>query len=143
MKLLKSVFLFSTFLLAFSGTSQSKVLRPNVIVIYTDDQGDGDVSALNAEGKVKTPRLDRLANEGIVFTNGHSTDSVCSPSSYGLSTGRNAWRTELKRGVFGSERKCLIEDGRMTLASQLREHGYNTDMVGKWHLGMGFPGTPG
>lgn len=115
-------------------------VRPNVVVIYTDDQGIGDVSCLNPEAKFQTPNLDRLAAEGIRFTDAHCSDTVCTPSRYGLLTGRYSWRTELKRGVFGAERKCLIEDGRMTLASLLRDCGYHTAMVGKWHLGMDFPG---
>ncbi len=116
--------------------------KPNIIVIYTDDQGFGDVSALNPDAKFKTPNLDRLVNEGIAFNNGHSSDSVCTPSRYGLLTGRYCWRTTRKSGVMGSEGTCLIADGRMTLASMLRDNGYNTAMVGKWHLGMDFPGTP-
>ena len=114
---------------------------PNVIVIYTDDQGYGDASCLNPDAKVTTPNLDRLAREGITFTDAHSSDTVCTPSRYGLLTGRYSWRTELKRGVLGAERECLIEDGRVTVASFLRGHGYMTAMVGKWHLGMQFPGT--
>lgn len=117
--------------------------RPNIIVIYTDDQGYGDISALNPAAKFKTPNLDRLVNEGIAFTNGHSAASVCTPSRYALLTGRYPWRTSLKRGVFGAEKKCLIENGRMTLASLLKSNGYHTGMVGKWHLGMDFPGTWG
>ncbi len=116
--------------------------RPNVVVIYTDDQGFGDVSALNPAAKFKTPNLDRLANEGIAFTHAHSADSVCTPSRYGLLTGRYPWRTHLKRGVFGAERECLIDDGRVTIASLLKQNGYHTAMVGKWHLGMDFPGEP-
>ncbi len=115
--------------------------RPNVIVIYTDDQGYGDASCLNAEAKFQTPNIDRLAREGMTFTDGHCSDTVCTPSRYGLLTGRYSWRTKLKRGVFGAERECLIEDGRVTLASLLRDNGYSTGMVGKWHLGMDFPGT--
>lgn len=114
--------------------------RPNVIVIYTDDQGYGDASCLNPDSKFETPNLDRLAREGITFTDGHCSDTVCTPSRYGLLTGRYSWRTELKRGVFQAERKCLIADGRMTLASLFRDQGYQTAMVGKWHLGMDFPG---
>jgi len=113
---------------------------PNIIVIYTDDQGFGDVSCLNPDAKFQTHNLDRLASEGISFTDAHCSDTVCTPSRYGLLTGRYSWRTELKRGVFGAERKCLIEDDRMTLASLLRDHGYHTAMIGKWHLGMDFPG---
>ena len=71
--------------------------KPNVIVIYTDDQGYGDVSALNPNAKFQTPNLDRLAKEGIAFTHGHSPDSVCTPSRYGLLTGRYCWRTKRKR----------------------------------------------
>ena len=115
--------------------------QPNVIVIYTDDQGFGDASCLNSESKFQTPNIDRLAREGMTFTDGHCSDTVCTPSRYGLLTGRYSWRTELKKGVFGAERECLIEDGRMTLASLLRDNGYSTAMVGKWHLGMDFPGT--
>lgn len=117
--------------------------KPNIIVIYTDDQGFGDAGCLNPNAKFRTPALDRLANEGIAFTNAHCSDTVCTPSRYGLLTGRYSWRTVLKTGVFGAERKCLIDDGRMTLASLLRKNGYNTAMVGKWHLGTDFPGDPG
>lgn len=116
--------------------------KPNIIVIYTDDQGIGDVSALNKVAKFKTPNIDRLAKEGIAFTNGHSGSSVCTPSRYSLLTGRYSWRTSLKNGVMKSEATCLIEDGRVTLASLLKSQGYHTGMVGKWHLGMEFPGTP-
>ena len=113
---------------------------PNIVLIYTDDQGYGDVSCMNPESKFQTPNLDRLAREGIHFKDAHCSDTVCTPSRYGLLTGRYSWRTELKKGVFGAERKCLIADDRVTLASMLRENGYSTIMVGKWHLGMDFPG---
>ncbi len=117
--------------------------KPNIIVIYTDDQGYGDASCLNPDSKFKTPNLDRLAAEGVTFTDGHCSDTVCTPSRYGLLTGRYNWRTTLKQGVFGAEKECLIADGRMTLASLLRDNGYHTAMVGKWHLGMDFPGKWG
>ncbi len=116
---------------------------PNIILIYTDDQGYGDASNLNGGAKFETPALDRLAAEGLTFTDGHCSDTVCTPSRYGLLTGRYSWRTHLKRGVFPAEKPCLIEDGRMTLASLLRDNGYDTAMVGKWHLGMDFPGQAG
>jgi len=114
--------------------------RPNVIVIYTDDQGYGDAGCYNPQSKIATPNIDRLAADGVRFTDGHSSDTVCTPSRYGLLTGRYSWRTTLKQGVFGAERTGLIPDGRTTLASLLRENGYATAMVGKWHLGMDFPG---
>ncbi|NNE01317.1 MAG: arylsulfatase [Pirellulaceae bacterium] len=114
--------------------------KPNVIVIYTDDQGFGDASCLNADSKFQTPNLDRLAREGISMTDAHCSDTVCTPSRYGLLTGRYSWRTHLKSGVFGAEKECLIINGRMTLASLLRDQGYHTAMIGKWHLGMDFPG---
>ncbi len=114
--------------------------KPNVLVIYTDDQGYGDAGCYNPNSKIPTPNLDRLAAGGMRFTDGHSSDTVCTPSRYGLLTGRYNWRTTLKRGVFGAEQPGLIPDGRMTLASMLRDQGYATAMVGKWHLGMDFPG---
>ena len=116
---------------------------PNILLIYTDDQGYGDAGSLNDHAKFKTPNLDRLAHEGVSFTDAHTSDTVCTPSRYGLLTGRYAWRTKLKRGVYGAEIECLIPDERMTLASLLRDHGYATAMVGKWHLGMDFPGDRG
>ena len=117
--------------------------KPNIILVYVDDMGYGDASCLNPHAKFKTPNIDRLAREGLTFTDGHSSDTVCTPSRYGLLTGRYAWRTTLKRGVMGAEGKCLIADKRMTLASLLGDNGYATAMVGKWHLGMDFPGTKG
>ena len=131
--------------LGFTAPSMAsgQAMLPNIIVIYTDDQGYGDASNLNAGAKFKTPALDRLAAEGLTFIDGHCSDTVCTPSRYGLLTGRYSWRTHLKRGVFPAEKPCLIEDGRMTLASLLRDNGYDTAMVGKWHLGMDFPGREG
>lgn len=117
--------------------------KPNIILIYTDDQGYGDVSALNPDAKFQTPHLDRLIREGMTFTDGHCSDTVCTPSRYGLLTGRYSWRTRLKRGVMGADAPCLIENGRMTLASLLRDNGYQTAMVGKWHLGIEFVGSTG
>ena len=117
--------------------------KPNIIIIYTDDQGYGDVSALNPNAKFNTPNIDKLAIEGVVFTDGHSSDGVCTPSRYSLLTGRYSWRTSLKKGVLGSEGPCLIKNDRMTIASLLKENGYQTAMVGKWHLQMEFEGKIG
>ena len=135
--------LFSSGFLLFLFASLYATPQPNIIVIYTDDQGFGDASCLNPNAKFQTPNLDRLAKEGLSFTNAHSSDSVCTPSRYGLLTGRYSWRTTLKKGVFQAEVPCLIADDRMTLASLLKKQGYHTGMVGKWHLGMNFPGKPG
>ena len=140
------VILFSLTILLVIGscTSTGETPRkPNIILIYTDDQGYGDVGALNPGAKFRTPNIDRLANEGLIFTDGHSSDGVCTPSRYSLLTGRYSWRTSLKRGVLSSDGPCLIEEDRMTIASLLRDNGYHTAMVGKWHLQMDFAGTLG
>ncbi|MEO2036314.1 MAG: arylsulfatase, partial [Planctomycetaceae bacterium] len=117
--------------------------RPNIVVILTDDQGYGDASCLAEAAKFRTPHIDRLSHKGLTFLDGHSSDTVCTPSRYGLLTGRYSWRTHLKRGVMQAEGDCLISQGRLTLASMLAAQGYQTAMVGKWHLGMDFPGTRG
>lgn len=131
-------------LLLFSiATGAQNIQKPNIVIIYTDDQGYGDVSALNPDAKFRTPNMDKLANEGIIFTDGHSSDAVCTPSRYSLLTGRYSWRTSLKKGVLEADGPCLIEKDRMTIASFLRDNGYKTAMVGKWHLQMEFEGSLG
>ncbi len=140
---LSTVFFFAYFAVATGLAGLLHAEKPNVIVIYSDDQGYGDASCLNPDSKFKTPNLDRLAKEGITFTDAHCSDTVCTPSRYGLLTGRYCWRTTRKTGVMGAEGPCLIADGRMTLATLMRANGYRTAMVGKWHLGMDFPGDPG
>lgn len=110
--------------------------RPNIIFILTDDQGYGDVSHLNPKGRIPTPNVDRLAREGMTFTDAHSGSAVCTPTRYGLLTGRYAWRSRLKSGVLGGLSPRLIEPDRMTVASLLRSQGYRTAAIGKWHLGM-------
>jgi arylsulfatase A len=110
--------------------------RPNIVVILADDLGYGDVSAYNAGSRIATPHLDRLARDGLRFTDAHSGSSVCTPTRYGLLTGRYAWRSRLKAGVLWGNGDTLIEPRRLTLASMLRARGYYTAAVGKWHLGM-------
>jgi arylsulfatase A len=110
--------------------------RPNFVYILCDDLGYGDVSALNPAGKLKTPHMDRVAREGMIFTDAHSGSAVCSPTRYGIITGRYAWRSKLKSGVLGGLSPRLLEPGRMTVASLLKAQGYRTAAIGKWHLGM-------
>jgi len=109
--------------------------RPNIIVILADDMGYGDVSYQNPESKIKTPSIDKLAAEGMYFTDAHAPSALCTPSRYGLLTGRYCWRSRLKRGVFSGYDNHLIEVGRMTIGSMLQQKGYNTACIGKWHLG--------
>ena len=109
--------------------------HPNIIYILADDMGYGDLSCLNEESKIHTENLDRLASQGMIFRDAHSTSSVCTPSRYSLLTGRYNWRSRLKHGVNWGYSERLIEEGRMTVPSLLKSHGYNTGCVGKWHLG--------
>ena len=117
--------------------------HPNIIFILADDQGFGDVSALNADSKIPTPNIDRIAAEGMIFEDGHSSSSVCTPTRYSVLTGRYHWRTHLQKGVLGGFSRPLISSGRLTVASLLKDHGYATACIGKWHLGMDWPLTEG
>ena len=112
--------------------------NPNVLLIYADDLGYGDVGCYNPESKVPTPYMDRLAVEGIRFTDAHSPSTVCTPSRYSVMTGRMAFRLNYA-GVFtGVQGPCLIADDRLTLPEMLRDRGYETALFGKWHIGMTF-----
>ena len=111
--------------------------KPNIVVILCDDLGYGDVKANNPEGKIATPNFDRLAREGVRFTDAHTSSSVCTPTRYGLLTGRYNWRSRLQSGVLGGLSPRLIEDGRVTVAAMLKAEGYRTAVIGKWHLGLG------
>ncbi len=108
---------------------------PNIIFVLADDLGYGDVQCLNPErGKIATPGIDRLAREGMVFTDAHSGASVCTPTRYGLMTGRYSWRTRLQKGVVEGFSPCLIAADRPTVAGFLKSQGYHTAIIGKWHL---------
>ncbi|MCL3852727.1 sulfatase-like hydrolase/transferase [Parabacteroides sp. GYB001] len=109
--------------------------KPNIVFIFADDMGYGDVSALNENSKLKTTNIDRIANEGVIFTDAHSSSSVSTPSRYSLLTGRYNWRSDLKDGVLYGYDKALIPQDRRTIANVLGECGYQTAAIGKWHLG--------
>ena len=111
--------------------------RPNIVFIMADDMGYGDLGCYNKKSKVPTPNMDRLARQGIRLTDAHSPSAVCTPTRYGVLTGRYSWRTRLKRGVLWGFSPALIDTGRTTVASLLKQRGYNTGCVGKWHLGLG------
>jgi arylsulfatase A len=111
--------------------------RPNIVVILADDLGYGDLGCYNRDSKIPTPHLDRLARQGTRFTDAHTPSSLCTPTRYGLLTGRYCWRTSLRRGVLNGEDPYMIEMGRVTIASMLQQAGYETACIGKWHLGLG------
>ena len=111
--------------------------RPNIVFIMADDMGYGDPGYYNKESKVPTPNINRLAKEGIRMTDAHSPSAVCTPTRYGVLTGRYSWRSRLKKGVLWGFSPALIETGRVTVASLLKSNGYHTGCVGKWHLGLG------
>ena len=116
----------------------SEPRRPNIVFILADDLGYGDLTCLNSESKIPTPNMDSLAAEGMFFTDAHSPSAVCTPTRYGILTGRYSWRSRLKSGVLNGYSEPLIEDTRLTVPSFLKKHGYTTGCVGKWHLGLGW-----
>ncbi|MEO2016352.1 MAG: arylsulfatase [Fuerstiella sp.] len=120
------------------GTHAASPARtsPNIVFILADDMGYGDLGCYGAE-KIKTPNIDRLATEGILFTDGHCGASTCTPTRYGLMTGRHAWRSWCKYSALSTNAPLLIEEDRVTIASFLKSAGYSTSIVGKWHLGYG------
>lgn len=140
------IFLFSVCLFIFYGFGKVKSKPPqdppNIVLIVADDLGYGDIGAYGAQ-KIQTPNIDKLADNGVRFTDAHSATSLCSPSRYAILTGRYPWRTRLKRSVVPSWGKPLIHKDRMTIASLLKKKGYYTAGVGKWHLGLNWPMKPG
>jgi arylsulfatase A len=131
--------LSATALLLPGCSSISRLRRPkqktNIVFILADDLGYGDISSLNPDSKIKTPNIDRLASAGMIFTDAHSGSAVCTPTRYGILTGRYAFRSSLKSGVLGGYSSHLIDPQRMTVADLLKKHDYHTACIGKWHLG--------
>jgi arylsulfatase A-like enzyme len=122
----------------FAMGAQSQSRKPNVVIVLADDLGYGDLSCYGAT-KVRTANCDRIAKEGVRFTNAYTPSSVCSPTRYGLMTGRYCWRTSLQRQVLNVNAPLHIEPSRLTLGSLFKKHGYATAAIGKWHLGYGNP----
>lgn len=137
MRIILSVFASILLLMSCSSAKQKKqeAKKPNIIYILADDMGVGDVGAYNNDCKIKTSGLDRLAAGGMIFTDAHTSSSVCTPTRYGILTGRYNWRSTLKEGVVTGKDKALIPNERTTVASILKQQGYNTAFIGKWHLG--------
>ena len=131
---MKNVFLATAAILSLLSCTE-KQKQPNIIFILADDMGYGDVSYFDNNSKLKTENLDRMAQEGVVFTDAHSSSSVSTPTRYGILTGRYNWRSTLKNNVLYGYDKTLIPADRETMASMLRKNGYTTAGIGKWHLG--------
>ena len=126
---------------AFSSlVAGQKPEKPNIIIIYADDLGYGDVSCYGAT-RLKTPNIDRLANQGLRFTNAHCTSATSTPSRYSLLTGEYAWR-RTGTGILPGDASAIILPDRITLPSIMKNAGYSTGVVGKWHLGLGPAGGP-
>lgn len=125
------------FSLSLIAPGQAAVAPPNVVVIITDDLGYGDLGCYGAT-RLKTPHVDRLAAGGVRFTNGYAPSSTCTPTRYSLLTGEYAWRqTEKRTAILDGDAPLCIEPGRATLPQSLKNAGYRTGVVGKWHLGLG------
>jgi arylsulfatase A len=118
---------------ALIGCTESETKQPNIVIIYADDMGYGDLNVQNPDSKIPTPFLDQLASEGMRFTDAHSSSGICSPSRYALLTGTYHWRRQ--HGIVGSFGKPFFNESDITLPDVLRENGYTTACIGKWHLG--------
>ncbi len=133
-RLLTSSLLLTISAAAYSADAQ----RPNVVIIYADDLGFGDVSCYNPNSKIITPNIDALAKKGVQFTDAHPSSSISSPSRYGLLTGQYSWRTDIKRFNPAPGEELWVSTDRLTIASLLDEQGYNTAAIGKWGLGANY-----
>ena len=136
MKLLKQTCIVLTAIILFGySTSEVSETPPNIIFILADDLGYGDVSCYNENSKINTPHIDKLGSEGVIFTDAHTSSAVCTPTRYGILTGRYNWRSTLKKYVLNGYSKALIPQDRKTIAGFLKDNGYKTAGIGKWHLG--------
>lgn len=121
---------------SFSYAQNENSKKPNIIYILADDLGIGDLTTYNENGKIQTPNLDEMAKQGLKFTDAHTSSSVCTPTRYGILTGRYNWRTPLKEFVTWGNSPMLIKKDRLTVAKLLQNNGYKTAIIGKWHLGL-------
>ncbi len=137
------VLLFFIFSCSAPQKEKGKEVLPNILFIFADDMGYGDMGNYNPASKIPTPHLDKLASEGIKFTNAYCPVSVCSPTRYALMTGQYPWRSWRKTGVMRNYEPSMIEEGTLTLPQMLSNAGYQTVGFGKWHLGTTFPTTDG
>ncbi len=136
-----SILIYSTLIFVWSGCSRIEAQdRPNIVIILADDFGIGDIQAHFPKNKIATPHLDTFSAESMRFTNAHSGSAVCTPTRYGLLTGRYAWRTRLQEWVLACYEPPLIAVDRLTLPWFLEEDGYATACIGKWHLGWNWVG---
>lgn len=118
------------------ATMYSQNIKPNIIYILADDLGIGDLTIYNENGKIPTPNLDKMGEQGMKFTDAHTSSAVCTPTRYGILTGRYNWRTPLKEFVTWGNSPTLIKKDRLTVAQLLKDSGYKTANIGKWHLGL-------
>ncbi len=132
---MRKIYIITMLVVVFLTGCSEKKDNPNIIYILADDLGYGDVSSYNNESKIHTPNIDQLGRDGVVFMDAHTSSSVCTPTRYGILTGRYNWRTNLKQGVLSGYSKSLIKQERITVAELLKDNGYNTAYIGKWHLG--------
>ena len=131
------------FCFTFSFANGKKQSHPNIIYILADDMGTGDVAAYNENCKFPTPNLDNMAENGLMFTDAHTNSAVCTPTRYGILTGRYSWRTSKKSGVLQGHSDHLIDLNRETIATYLKKKGYANACIGKWHLGMDWTSKDG
>ena len=134
----RSWFAVLIFSLSIGGSTVTAAVRPNIVIILADDLGYGSLNSYGANpSHLRTPSIDRLAEQGRRFTDANTPSSVCSPTRYGLLTGRYDWRTNQKHGVINTTDPLHIDTSRPTIASLLKSTGYRTAAIGKWHLGYG------